>query len=264
MSALFLLRHGPTEWTAARRLQGRSDIPLSAGGRGLVATWQLPDRAVQCEWVSSPLARATETAEILRRRYQPGGRFADRAPAGGNEFRRMGGTDPRPSCGRSMARRWRNGRAGDSIFGRPAARARAMSRTACGPGWRNMAAGNEDVLAITHKGVMRALYALASGWDMRGKPPHRLADNAVHEFELDRAGLRIGSIEHSAAPAACRPPRRPHDAPAGLLLRSASAGHRTSAPRRRDHARARAPRLELSPSWPAASRCRDSTLAAPT
>src|SRR5512138_1408481 len=70
MTALFLLRHGPTEWTAARRLQGRSDIPLSAAGRSAVETWQLPERAAQGDWISSPLGRATETAAILRRRYR--------------------------------------------------------------------------------------------------------------------------------------------------------------------------------------------------
>src|SRR5215470_19721709 len=70
MAALFLLRHGPTEWTAARRLQGRSDSPLSAAGRSVVETWRLPERAGHGDWVSSPLGRATETAAILRRRYR--------------------------------------------------------------------------------------------------------------------------------------------------------------------------------------------------
>src|SRR5262245_24357404 len=73
MSALFLLRHGQTDWTAARRLQGRSDIPLNAAGRRKVETWQLPERAVHGQWMSSPLARALETAEILRRCYRPSG-----------------------------------------------------------------------------------------------------------------------------------------------------------------------------------------------
>ncbi|HEY8014114.1 MAG TPA: histidine phosphatase family protein, partial [Dongiaceae bacterium] len=33
MALLALLRHGPTIWTAARRLQGRADLPLSPEGR---------------------------------------------------------------------------------------------------------------------------------------------------------------------------------------------------------------------------------------
>src|SRR5215470_2869174 len=71
MSTLFLLRHGPTEWTAARRLQGRSDVPLSASGRRVVETWELPVDAARGQWISSPLARAAETAAILRRRFRP-------------------------------------------------------------------------------------------------------------------------------------------------------------------------------------------------
>jgi probable phosphoglycerate mutase len=42
--------------------------------------------------------------------------------------------------------------------------------------------------AITHKGVIRAVLSLATGWDMRGKPPHRLSWSAAHLFHLDAAG----------------------------------------------------------------------------
>lgn len=68
------------------------------------------------------------------------------------------------------------------------------------PWLEELIADNSDILAIAHKGVMRALYALASGWDMRGKPAHRLADNAIHEFELDRTGLRVGRLNISLHP----------------------------------------------------------------
>jgi probable phosphoglycerate mutase len=50
------------------------------------------------------------------------------------------------------------------------------------------------VAAVAHKGVIRALFALATGWDMRAKPPQRLAEDAVHLFEIDRTGT----------PAVCR------------------------------------------------------------
>jgi probable phosphoglycerate mutase len=193
MSALFLLRHGPTDWTAARRLQGRSDIPLSAGGRRLVETWQLPDRAVQGEWVSSPLARATETAEILRRRHHPAEDLRVEPRLAEMSFGEWEGqtlTELRSIHGPVMAE-W-EGRGLDfrALGGESPRDVQDCLR----PWLEELTIENKDVLAITHKGVMRALYALASGWDMRAKPPHRLADNAIHEFELDRTGLRIATL----------------------------------------------------------------------
>ena len=42
----------------------------------------------------------------------------------------------------------------------------------------------ERCLAVTHKGVIRAVMARATGWPMIGKPPHRLARNAAHLFKV--------------------------------------------------------------------------------
>jgi probable phosphoglycerate mutase len=42
--------------------------------------------------------------------------------------------------------------------------------------------------AITHKGVLRAILALATGWDMLGEPPVKLMPAALHLFELDARG----------------------------------------------------------------------------
>ena len=43
-------------------------------------------------------------------------------------------------------------------------------------------------VVVTHGGVIRALFAEATGWDMRGKPPAKLEWDAVHLFEIDEAG----------------------------------------------------------------------------
>lgn len=43
---LAVIRHGPTEYNKAGRIQGRRDIPLSAEGRAVVARWQLPPRSI--------------------------------------------------------------------------------------------------------------------------------------------------------------------------------------------------------------------------
>ena len=44
-------------------------------------------------------------------------------------------------------------------------------------------------LAVCHKGVIRALYALAIGWDMTDKPPRKLREPAVQLFTLSTDGL---------------------------------------------------------------------------
>ncbi|MEZ5187956.1 MAG: histidine phosphatase family protein [Microbacterium sp.] len=69
MTTLLLVRHGETDWNAARRIQGSTDIPLNDTGReqaretaaALAARFagQAPVVA------SSDLSRARETAEII-------------------------------------------------------------------------------------------------------------------------------------------------------------------------------------------------------
>jgi probable phosphoglycerate mutase len=44
------------------------------------------------------------------------------------------------------------------------------------------------MVAVTHKGVLRAVLAAATGWDMTGKPPIRLRDGALHQFAIDARG----------------------------------------------------------------------------
>jgi broad specificity phosphatase PhoE len=72
---LYFVRHGETDWNAARRLQGRNDVPLNALGRRqaaqcgellgklFVASGASPQ---QFAFTSSPLSRARETMDILR------------------------------------------------------------------------------------------------------------------------------------------------------------------------------------------------------
>jgi broad specificity phosphatase PhoE len=70
---LYFVRHGQTDWNAAQRYQGQTDIPLNATGRGQAALCgrllkeALGDAAGAVDYVASPLSRATETMEILRR-----------------------------------------------------------------------------------------------------------------------------------------------------------------------------------------------------
>jgi probable phosphoglycerate mutase len=53
------------------------------------------------------------------------------------------------------------------------------------PWLASVAAARQATAAVTHKGVIRAVYALASGWDMIDKPSDKLNDAAVHHFLID-------------------------------------------------------------------------------
>ena len=67
-SALYIMRHGQTDWNARRKLQGRSDIPLNDEGHRMAAEAREEYRTVPLDlcWCS-PLIRARETAEIVLR-----------------------------------------------------------------------------------------------------------------------------------------------------------------------------------------------------
>jgi probable phosphoglycerate mutase len=65
------IRHGQTDWNAARRYQGQRDIPLNDTGRaqarrnGETLIGLRPEVAA-ADFISSPLGRARETMEIVR------------------------------------------------------------------------------------------------------------------------------------------------------------------------------------------------------
>ncbi|HEY1882720.1 MAG TPA: histidine phosphatase family protein [Candidatus Cybelea sp.] len=63
---LTLIRHGPTEWNASRRFQGRTNVPLSPTGRAhaLAAADALKSKRIDRIY-SSDLQRAFETAQIV-------------------------------------------------------------------------------------------------------------------------------------------------------------------------------------------------------
>lgn len=181
MTELLFLRHGATEWNREKRLQGRSDIPLLESEVERLRQQQLPARLADFNWISSPLIRAHQTAEALALTFEADQsviemnfgdwegktlsaiRQQDPEAVAENEDR---GWDFRPEGGespREVARRLQE-----------FLKARSTHHHKLG--------------LVTHKGVIRVAMALATGWDMLGKPSVKLDWSALHLFRLTSGG----------------------------------------------------------------------------
>ena len=177
MTPLALIRHGPTDWNEQKRLQGRADRALSAAGRAKVGRWSVPPEFHTFDWVSSPLTRAVDTARLLGLDFQiehaltemdwgewEGATIEELRARYGEEIERRTalGLDLRPHGGESP--REVRGRIGS---------------------WTETIAGRgQPTGAVCHQGVIRALLSLATGWDMIGKPPHRLDWTCLQLFAV--------------------------------------------------------------------------------
>ncbi len=181
MTPLAMIRHGPTTWNEEHRLQGRTDVPLSAVGVARVETWAVPDEFRAFDWVASPLVRASETARLLGLEFNTetaivemdwgaweGHTRAELDRKYGDEVRRRAeqGLDLTPHDGESP-RELR-----DRVSG-----------------WlKRVVEAGRPTGAVTHQGVIRAVLSLATGWDMLNKPPIKLDWSSLHLFELGGGG----------------------------------------------------------------------------
>ncbi len=203
MPLLALLRHGPTAWTAERRLQGRSDLPLSTAGRAAVSSWQLPSEVDGFAWVVSPLGRARETAALLGHGEAPVDSRLIEMGFGEWEGRRL--ADLSAELGPAMTEMEDRG----LDFQAPGGESPRQVQQRLAPFLAETGASGVNRLAITHKAVIRALYALASGWSMLGRPPQRLAEFGLHLFAVASDGkLTLRRLNLSLAPATA-PSRHP-------------------------------------------------------
>jgi len=176
---LALLRHADTAWSAERRIQGRRDVPLSEEGRAALRAFSLPAECAGMRIVTSPLVRCLETARLI------GAPDAEREARlaemswGDWEGRRI--EELRAELGRAMeeneARGW------DFRPPRGESPREVLARVRS---W--IAALREPTLAVTHRGVIRAVFAAAAAWDMVGKPPARLDWSALHLFRVSPGG----------------------------------------------------------------------------
>lgn len=177
MTRLALLRHGHTAWNRAGRIQGRSDIPLDDEARAQLSGLRLPPPWDKAELWSSPLSRATETAQLVTGRAPrtnpaltemdwgdwEGKRGLDLIADTDSGYRHIEdwGWNYRPPGGESPAELW----------------ARLEP-------W--LAGLQTDAVAVCHIGIMRVILARAWGWEFAGPAPFRIKRNRLYVVDLDR------------------------------------------------------------------------------
>ncbi|MDE2135229.1 MAG: histidine phosphatase family protein [Alphaproteobacteria bacterium] len=177
-----LIRHGPTEWNAQHRVQGSVDTPLSEQGRARMARLLPPMGFETVRSFCSPKLRARQTAELLglknptideRLAEQNWGNWEGLTRA---QMLARDGDDAFTRAGRGLAFRPPGGESTGEL------QARVISFFVC------VAEIPQDAIAVTHMGVLRAGYVLATGWNMSTPMPAGLDLAAALVLSLDAHG----------------------------------------------------------------------------
>jgi broad specificity phosphatase PhoE len=178
VTLLALIRHMPTAWNEVGRLQGRAD---PAPYPDALPDWCVPPELDGFRWLSSPLARAVATARRLGVVCETEPRLTEMA---WGEWEGHTLAELRGRLGGTMLAEEAKG----LDFRPPAGESPRDVEHRVTPFLADIARAGRPVAAITHKGVIRAVLALATGWDMLGEPPHRLSWSAAQLFRLDPGG----------------------------------------------------------------------------
>lgn len=188
MTTLALLRHGPTDWNAGRRLQGRADVPLSSEGRAALAGRRIPAEFTGFRCLVSPLTRARETAILLGLHAEIDARLIE-MDWGAYQGKTV--VELRQEIGPSFLS---NEARGVDFLPQDGESPRMVQHRVM-PLLGEIAARRRSTLAVTHRGVMRAIYALAADWNMIDEPPHQLDWYSMQIFELESDGRpRIAAL----------------------------------------------------------------------
>ncbi|GGI46959.1 putative phosphoglycerate mutase [Agromyces flavus] len=179
-ATIALVRHGETDWNRQGRIQGSTDIPMNETGRRQARA--TASRLGPLGWdavVTSPLARARETAEII----------AD------------GLGLPAPDLEHDLAERRHGTLEGLTSSERRALEARAVpiagleSRVSvvsrAVPSLLRLAARHPGgaVVAVTHGGVIQSV--LLHLWERRSLPSGAVANGSVHELLVTGTRLQV-------------------------------------------------------------------------
>lgn len=203
MAEIGLTRHFETDWNALRRLQGRTDRPLTDAARARAAALTLPPPWDRGRMIATPLARARETARLLAGREPEVMQDLIELSWGDWEGRRGEDLIADPASGYRHVEEWGWDMAPPGGGESPAA-AWARIAPALAAIAASAAAGDPPALIVTHRGVMRVILAKAWGWNFDSPEPFRIKRERIYPIILgpDGVPLAAGEPARMIAPAA--------------------------------------------------------------
>jgi probable phosphoglycerate mutase len=202
---LCLIRHGPTAWNAQHRVQGTIDIPLSAEGRARMERLLPPAGFETARVYVSPKLRARQTAACLGLK---GAKLEPRL------------IEQNWGDWEGMTRAEMVARDGEDAFVQAGSRSGLAFRPPGGEStgelharvqnfFADVARLGEDVIAVTHMGVLRAAYVMATGWNGEMAMPEELDLKAALVLSLALDGtptiaeLNVPLREKPSSPPPC-------------------------------------------------------------
>ena len=166
-------------------MQGRADPPLSPNGRAALAGCRVPEAFAAARWCVSPARRARQTAEMLGATAPQVVDALVEMDWGAWEGETLAALRRDPDFHANEAR--------GLDFQPPGGESpRAVGRRLAA--WAAAFLGDAPVVAVTHKGVIRAALSLATDWDMRGKPPARLDWTCLQCFTVAAGRLAVDRL----------------------------------------------------------------------
>ena len=194
MTWIAFVRHGKTSWNIKRLLQGHIDIPLEPETIQELQAIEVHENFLQARWISSPLKRTCETAKILSGRKpeiekklieMSWGKYEGlpldslKSQIKSDLLQPARGLDLKPPEGESprMVKK----------------RLASWLENLAPPQHRS-----DNMVAVTHKGVIRAVISLATGWDMESPYEVEVDWSLPQVFSFDaNTGLQIFNLNHN-------------------------------------------------------------------
>ena len=189
MLDFYFIRHGQTQWNKEKKLQGRTNIPLNQQGIDQISAYKLPAKFADLTWFCSPLLRARETAELLGVNAASENlliemnwgqwegftlkQLQQKDPIGFAQAEALG-IDLMPADGESPR----------LVGERISHWAQQLAMTSL----------SQQLGCISHKGVIRAVYAMATDWNMKSKAADKLDYHCAQHFCFDGETWSVGQL----------------------------------------------------------------------